>query len=179
MHAAHLLRALTAAMSLALLGWATPTMARGRVARRAAPPKADPGAGAGGPRQAPAPCVRVTSPAPTTQATRARFNDFARAFLDEKNITRAFGFIAADYVNHDTQAQQGQNGAAAAWAALSPQWEKMAADLRKEGTAFQMPDGWLHYQLKGKDVVDRYRWNGNCIVEHWDQGEKMPPTKHD
>lgn len=55
----------------------------------------------------------------------------------------------------------------------------MAADLRKEGTAFQMPDGWLHYQLKGKDVVDRYRWNGNCIVEHWDQGEKMPPTKHD
>lgn len=46
---------------------------------------------------APPPCVRQ-DPAPSATETEAKFNDFAEAFLVEKNLIRAFTFIAEDYI---------------------------------------------------------------------------------
>lgn len=45
----------------------------------------------------PAPCVRMT-PAPDANATKARFDAFAQAFIYKKNITEAFTYIAQDYI---------------------------------------------------------------------------------
>lgn len=51
---------------------------------------------------APPPCKRVLNPAPTTNETAARFTTFVQAFVGaqggKKNITKAFEFIAEDYI---------------------------------------------------------------------------------
>lgn len=32
--------------------------------------------------------------------------------------------------------------------------------------AFKGDTGWLNYLANGTEVVDRYRWESGCIVEH-------------
>lgn len=44
----------------------------------------------------PAPCVRDLKV--TTKQTEARFNDFAQAFIYKPDISKAFSFIAKDYI---------------------------------------------------------------------------------
>ena len=121
----------------------------------------------------PKPCVRM-SPAPDANATKARFDTFAEAFIYKKNITKAFEFIAQDYINHNPAAQ---NGFDSAWNILSPIWNQQnITPLRTlyNGTSNQ---GWLNYRTTSfGEVVDRYRWEAGCIAEHWDQGEKFPAT---
>lgn len=49
-------------------------------------------------RTAPPPCVRMNPP-PTQEETNARFEAFVEAFVGRsKNITKAFEYIAADYI---------------------------------------------------------------------------------
>lgn len=45
----------------------------------------------------PLPCERVT-PEPCELQTQERFNRFAYAFIYEKNLTKAFEYIAVDYI---------------------------------------------------------------------------------
>ncbi|KXJ88090.1 hypothetical protein Micbo1qcDRAFT_207365 [Microdochium bolleyi] len=117
---------------------------------------------------APPPCVRTT-PAPTECNTEARFNEFADSFLVTKNITDAFTFIAADYINHNPFVA---NGSAAAWNVLSPIWPGL--NITVFNTTFRGNMGWLNYTSDFGAVVDRFRWEGGCIVEHWDQNETFP-----
>lgn len=166
---------------------------------------------------APPPCKRVLDPAPTANETAARFNTFAQAFVGapggKKNITKAFEFIAEDYIvrcvsisclvlccgilsvchllatlaphsNHrlhrfvqtavetDTNKNHNplaKNGAAAAWAILSPIWQQTSITyLRSTIKTEQTPVmSWVNYRAGGiGEVVDRFRWEGGCIVEH-------------
>ncbi|TAQ89051.1 hypothetical protein B7494_g2620 [Chlorociboria aeruginascens] len=122
-------------------------------------------------RQAPTkpqPCQPI-SPEPTYNQTEARFNDFANQFIVLKNITAAFAYIEEGYINHDPYAQ---NGFDSAWNILSPIWGSQSITVL--GTAFNGTQGWLHYTDSYGTVVDRYRWDGGCIAEHWDQGETFP-----
>ncbi|KAK3402425.1 hypothetical protein B0T20DRAFT_139795 [Sordaria brevicollis] len=129
---------------------------------------------------APPPCKRVLDPAPTANETAARFTTFVQAFVGaqggKKNITKAFEFIAEDYINHNPMAS---NGAASAWSILSPIWQQMSHTyLRSTIKTEQTPVmSWVNYRAGGLgEVVDRFRWEGGCIVEHWDQGEKYPSS---
>jgi len=45
----------------------------------------------------PPPCKPIT-PAPTADQTKARFNQFADAFLNKKDLNAAFRFVSANYV---------------------------------------------------------------------------------
>lgn len=45
----------------------------------------------------PKPCVRIV-PDPSKEEYKTRFDQFADAFIVKKNITRAFEFIAQDYI---------------------------------------------------------------------------------
>ncbi|KAJ1325991.1 hypothetical protein MN608_09192 [Microdochium nivale] len=117
---------------------------------------------------APPPCVRTT-PAPSKCYTEALFNEFADAFIVTKNITEAFTFIAEDYINHNPFVQ---NGSASAWSVLSPIWPSL--NITVLGTRFRDNQGWLNYRSDLGEVVDRFRWEGGCIVEHWDQNETFP-----
>ncbi|KAK2806753.1 hypothetical protein FQN50_005753 [Emmonsiellopsis sp. PD_5] len=117
----------------------------------------------------PPPCVAM-DPAPTEAETEARFDIFAEAFLVRKNLTEAFEFISSTYINHNPMAGDGPN---AALDALGPFWSGLQITVL--GTAFEGEFGWLNYQssMVG-EVVDRFRWEAGCIVEHWDQGEQFP-----
>ncbi|CAK7231011.1 hypothetical protein SBRCBS47491_007787 [Sporothrix bragantina] len=119
----------------------------------------------------PPPCQPM-SPPPDEDATKARFDQFAHAFLVTKNITEAFTYIADSYINHNPAAK---NGAASAWGILSPIWASQSITVLR--TTFKGNMGWLNYKAGGLgEVVDRYRWEAGCIAEHWDQGEKYPSS---
>jgi predicted SnoaL-like aldol condensation-catalyzing enzyme len=118
----------------------------------------------------PAPCTRLFNT--TTATTQVRAAAFANAFIYDKNITEAFTYIAQDYINHNPAAQ---NGFDSAWNILSPVWGGQSITPLR--TAFKSPQSWLNYRTESfGEVVDRYRWDGGCIAEHWDQGEKFPTT---
>ncbi|KAL3418789.1 hypothetical protein PVAG01_09010 [Phlyctema vagabunda] len=122
-------------------------------------------------RQAPVkpkPCQPI-SPTPTEAETNARFDRFADAFLVKKNVTAAFEYISQNYINHNPAAQ---NGFDSAWNILSPIWASQQITVLR--TKFQGAQGWLNYRSGFGEVVDRYRWESGCIVEHWDQGESFP-----
>lgn len=131
----------------------------------------------------PAPCVR--NPYTTPAQTEARFNEFAQAFIYKPDISKAFSFIAKDYIvsilplpvkkrhqipltplcNRQNHNPTVNNGSDAAWDALSPFWNTAGlVPLRK---AFLFPQGWVNYNTTSfGEVVDRFRWEGGCIVEH-------------
>ncbi|XP_014554214.1 hypothetical protein COCVIDRAFT_28721 [Bipolaris victoriae FI3] len=118
----------------------------------------------------PAPCVRNSKV--TVEETRVRSEQFAQAFIYKRDISKAFTFIAVDYINHNPQVV---NGSAAAWEALSPFWN--TANMTAKRNTFISPMSWVNYDSSLGDVVDRFRWEGGCIVEHWDQDEKFPEIK--
>ncbi|KEY72446.1 hypothetical protein S7711_10422 [Stachybotrys chartarum IBT 7711] len=117
----------------------------------------------------PPPCVAVV-PAPTEAETEARHNIFANAFLVTKNLTHAFEYISSTYINHNPFAADGPN---AALDFLGPVWPRTQITVIR--TRFQGNQGWLNYRASGiGTVVDRFRWESGCIVEHWDVGEVYP-----
>ncbi|KAF1924864.1 uncharacterized protein M421DRAFT_268213 [Didymella exigua CBS 183.55] len=119
----------------------------------------------------PPPCIRDLST--TALQTEERSCAFARAFIYTQNITEAFTYIVSDYINHNPLAK---NGSDSAWGILSPIWASQ--NITPLRTTFQGTQSWLEYDNAafGK-VVDRFRWEGGCIAEHWDQGEVFPSTK--
>jgi hypothetical protein len=110
--------------------------------------------------QKPIPCVRLLN---TTEAeTKTRSDAFAQAFIHNKDITEAFKYISKDYINHNPAAQ---NGSDSAWIILSPIWGSQ--NITPLRTTFKNPQSWLNYRTSGfGEVVDRYRWEGGCIIEH-------------
>jgi predicted SnoaL-like aldol condensation-catalyzing enzyme len=107
----------------------------------------------------PTPCVRQLN---TTEAeTKTRSDAFAQAFIYKKDISEAFKYISNDYINHNPAAQ---NGFDSAWNILSPIWGSQ--NITPLRTAFKSPQSWLNYRSGFGEVVDRYRWEGGCIVEH-------------
>ncbi|KAL8341970.1 hypothetical protein RB601_005244 [Gaeumannomyces tritici] len=108
---------------------------------------------------------------PAEEETKARFDKFADAFLVKKDLVEAFGYIAPEYINHNPAAK---NGAQFAFDLLSPLWPSQRITVIR--TLFRGNQGWLNYRNSFGTIVDRYRWEKGCIVEHWDAGERMPPT---
>ncbi|EAA34422.3 hypothetical protein GE21DRAFT_3076 [Neurospora crassa] len=102
----------------------------------------------------PAPCQPQLSPPPTEQESAERFEKFAHAFLETKNLTEAFEYIDAT-----------ANGPNAALDALGPYWDSVQiTPLRR---TFKGEFGWLNYRTNYfGEIVDRYRMEGGCIVEH-------------
>ncbi|EGO56728.1 hypothetical protein NEUTE1DRAFT_65531 [Neurospora tetrasperma FGSC 2508] len=102
----------------------------------------------------PAPCQPQLSPPPTEQESAERFENFAHAFLETKNLTEAFEYIDAT-----------ANGPNAALDALGPYWDSIQiTPLRR---TFKGEFGWLNYRTNYfGEIVDRYRMEGGCIVEH-------------
>ncbi|KAH7011145.1 hypothetical protein EDB80DRAFT_571490 [Ilyonectria destructans] len=125
-----------------------------------------------GARQAvvtPAPCEPMVPP-PCEAVVKKRFNKFANAFIVKKNLTEAFEYISSIYINHNPLADDGPN---AALDVLGPIWPSLNITVLR--TTFKGNMGWLNYNVSGLgEVVDRFRWEDGCIVEHWDQGEVYP-----
>ncbi|MBE3044730.1 hypothetical protein IMZ48_19645 [Candidatus Bathyarchaeota archaeon] len=83
-----------------------------------------------------------------------------------------------------------QNGFANALDILGPFWGGQQLTLLQ--THFEGNMSWVNYQSSLGNIVDRFRWEAGCIVEHvsdlpspvstvagsnwfkWDQGEQFP-----
>ncbi|KAF2665564.1 hypothetical protein BT63DRAFT_448186 [Microthyrium microscopicum] len=126
----------------------------------------------GGGKAAPTPCKRQ-SPPPSEAETKARFDAFVEVFVGkQKSIYKSFEYIAADYINHNPMAK---NGSASAWGILSPIWDNTKHTYIR--STFKSPMSWVNYKSGGMgEIVDRFRWDGGCIAEHWDQGERYPSS---
>ncbi|KAI0381425.1 hypothetical protein F5Y04DRAFT_81888 [Hypomontagnella monticulosa] len=122
------------------------------------------------PRQTAKFCTRIT-PAPTAEETEARFNEFADQFLVKKDVYKAFEYILPEYINHNPMAQ---NGAQNALDILAPIWPSQSITVLR--TKFEGEFSWLNYRNSFGEIVDRYRWEDGCIIEHWDQGETFPTS---
>jgi len=128
----------------------------------------------------PPPCKAI-SPPPTEAETKLRHDAFASAFLVRKNLTEAFSYISSTYIvrtsslffvtnlnlgmlqNHNPYASG--NGPGPALDALGPFWGSVSITVLR--TAFKGNQGWLNYRTNYfGEVVDRYRWEAGCIVEH-------------
>jgi predicted SnoaL-like aldol condensation-catalyzing enzyme len=107
----------------------------------------------------PPPCVRRTNT--TEPETKTRSDAFAQAFIYKKDISEAFKYISQDYINHNPAAQ---NGFDSAWNILSPIWGSQ--NITPLRTAFKSPQSWVNYRSGFGEIVDRFRWEGGCIVEH-------------
>ncbi|ORY58720.1 uncharacterized protein BCR38DRAFT_399678 [Pseudomassariella vexata] len=117
----------------------------------------------------PPPC-RALVPAPRSQLTERRFDDFARDLLVRKSLTDAFRYVSASYKNNNPSVGDGPG---AAIDALAPAWPNI--QFSNIHTAFRGNTGWLSYTASGQgQIVDRFKWKSGCIVEHWDQGESFP-----
>ncbi|KIM23467.1 hypothetical protein M408DRAFT_320746 [Serendipita vermifera MAFF 305830] len=106
---------------------------------------------------------------------RAAMKDFADLFLVQKNIRKAFDdYIPGDYINHNPGAQSGrQNALNALEPFLANSNLKFTLSAVFAGEGF----GYLHYKLSfsgtNMAVMDRYRFQGTCIVEHWDVSQQI------
>ncbi|KAF3059235.1 putative snoal-like polyketide cyclase family protein [Daldinia childiae] len=115
-------------------------------------------------------CTRIT-PAPSAEETEKRFNEFADLFLVKKDVYKAFEYILPEYINHNPLAE---DGAQNALDILGPIWGNQSITVLR--TKFGGEMSWLNYKNSFGEIVDRFRWEDGCIIEHWDQGETFPTS---
>ncbi|KAI1773817.1 hypothetical protein F4818DRAFT_421877 [Hypoxylon cercidicola] len=120
----------------------------------------------------PLPCVAM-DPAPSEEETETRFDELADALISQRNLTKAFEYISSTYINHDPAIPG--NGPNAALDGLSMFWNFTTLTPLRQ--TFEDDQGWLNYEASGiGTIVDRFRFEAGCIVEHWDVGEVFPET---
>ncbi|PVI01191.1 hypothetical protein DM02DRAFT_671427 [Periconia macrospinosa] len=128
---------------------------------------------AGYPRK-PHPCVRV-HPEPSQQLTEHRWSTFVYQLLYQRNVSAAFEYIVEDYINNSPAAS---NGFDVAWDFISQLWyqnQDAISPLHEFFEKHNAPSnfGWMEYQIDELTIIDRFRWEGGCIAEHWDE-RKFP-----
>ncbi|KAJ7181545.1 hypothetical protein C8R43DRAFT_941378 [Mycena crocata] len=71
------------------------------------------------------------------------------------------------------------DGAAASFAIVNTIFTDPTHKIQIIDQAFEVPVGWVHIRIDGLNagptaIVDMYRFNGSCIVEHWDVIQERP-----
>ncbi|KAK5654268.1 hypothetical protein OQA88_7444 [Cercophora sp. LCS_1] len=114
-------------------------------------------------------CQKV-SPAPSDDQVKAKHDKFVDAFLVKKDIVETFTYIAPEYINNNVSSP---DGAQRALDFLSRVWGNQNITIHR--TRYRENYSWLNYAgMAGNNIIDRYRWEGGCIVQHWDRGETWP-----
>lgn len=106
-------------------------------------------------------------PRPASPQEQERiFYAFVNEFNVQKNIPEAFNnYVWVDYIQHNPSIGQGRD---AAIAALSKNPRVNTTIVHQ---TFINNTGFVHhYELSTPPIkiMDAYRMNGSCIVEHWD-----------
>jgi predicted SnoaL-like aldol condensation-catalyzing enzyme len=116
-------------------------------------------------------------PKPSTpQEQRQIFETFINSFYVKKNITEAFlNHVAEDYIQHNPNFQSGRQ---VAMDGLKNYVPTLNITVAKIGLSDNT--GWVLAKqvVAGKPsytvVVDIFRMNGSCVVEHWDVIQARP-----
>ncbi|KAH0424958.1 hypothetical protein CcaCcLH18_11278 [Colletotrichum camelliae] len=109
---------------------------------------------------------------------RAIFNDFVNDFYVEKNTTKALlNHITENYIQHNPNVLSGRQNSVDFLATLvTPEGVNMTIIHNN----FDNNTGYIHYRLdvfgapEPTAIVDIFRFDGTCIVEHWDVIQVRP-----
>lgn len=124
-------------------------------------------------------CPKGTSLHATPHQVRAAMEDFAHLFYTIKDVPKAFDtYVAENYIQHNADILSGRENAIEA---LDPLFSS-------QGHVFEVKRLTVGHDQSGEsmaimhleatttsgnatmktDVVDMYRLQGTCVVEHWD-----------
>lgn len=104
----------------------------------------------------------------------AIFNEFIHIFLNDRNPLEAYRrFVDVNLIEHNPFGPQGRDANAAFLSQILP-----LANFTLLRKNFGNDLGITHVRVEGQPqpsaLVDIYRFNGSCIVEHWDVTEVRP-----
>lgn len=115
-------------------------------------------------------------PSPVShQEQKKIFEDFVQVFYVEGKINATAAHLDINYVQHNTDVLSGRQAFVDAFSA--------AAGGKSTTTivhmALQNDIAWVHYKSIAPSspltaIVDVFRFNGSCIMEHWDVIESLP-----
>ncbi|KAJ7456877.1 hypothetical protein FB451DRAFT_1353741 [Mycena latifolia] len=120
------------------------------------------------------------TPCPATpwqqQAIFAKFVQDVYHNPTTASIAHAWNHIVADEIQHNPAALDGAN---ASFAIVNSIFADPTHNISVINQAFQAPVGWVHFRIDGLNpeptaIVDMYRFDGACIVEHWDVIQERP-----
>jgi predicted SnoaL-like aldol condensation-catalyzing enzyme len=106
---------------------------------------------------------------------RKLFNDFVNVFYKQKDVPDAYNtFVAEDLIEHNPFTPDGREAGIAALTGLIA-----ASDIELVHVLFDGCIGAVHsmFTLPGQPflaIADFFRYDGSCIVEHWDVSESVP-----
>ncbi|KAH7036827.1 hypothetical protein B0J12DRAFT_703346 [Macrophomina phaseolina] len=113
----------------------------------------------------------------TVAEQRAIFAEFVQKFLVEQNATRALlDHVSEDYIQHNPFFPSGRQVVLDAFTSF-PVGATNATILNQ---AFDANRGFVHYRqdtagaAEPSAIVDLYRFEGTCIMEHWDVIQERP-----
>ena len=123
--------------------------------------------------------VRANCPStepPTQVAQRAIFEKFVDTFYRKKSVVEAFtNHVAVDYIQHNPNFVSGRQVAMDGLSKYIP-----SINITVVKTSLSENVGWVlakQTTAAGKSytaVVDIYRMQGSCVVEHWDVIQAQP-----
>ncbi|KAG6997793.1 hypothetical protein G7Y79_00037g073110 [Physcia stellaris] len=103
----------------------------------------------------------------------AIFFDFINKLYVQKNATDAYlTYVSPDYINHSPYAPQGREAAIQFLSFLIPSKNRTILHETYDGDI-----GAVHLKVDGQPplaLVDLFRLNGSCVVEHWDVNQALP-----
>lgn len=120
--------------------------------------------------------VQNCPPSPVSPQKQAKiFQDFLQTFLNEGNITKTATFLDVDYIQHNPYVLSGRQSFLDAFGSVGGG----NSTFEIVHTALQNNIAWVHYKniASGSPltaVVDIFRFNGSCIMEHWDVIQSLP-----
>ena len=96
---------------------------------------------------------------------RQNFEAFVQGFYVNKTVAQAFDkYVWVDYIQHNPDVPQGRDAAITYLEGVIP-----SASIQIVHQAFDNNTGYVHhYDSDYIKIVDVYRFDGSCIVEHWD-----------
>ncbi|GJC79844.1 snoaL-like polyketide cyclase family protein [Colletotrichum tofieldiae] len=100
------------------------------------------------------------------------------AFYEERNATKALlNHVAEDYIQHNPNALSGRQNSLSV---LEPFISPSTVNYTIMHTGFDNNVAYIHYRMDlvggGQPfaVVDVFRFEGTCIMEHWDVAQQRP-----
>ncbi|KAJ7879046.1 hypothetical protein B0H14DRAFT_2320391, partial [Mycena olivaceomarginata] len=95
-----------------------------------------------------------------------------------RTVSEAYTHFVEDFINHNPATV---DGIASSFALVEPLFtnSNTAVKVQILHQAFVAPYGWVHYRIDGFNpeptaVVDVFRFDGSCVVEHWDIIQERP-----
>ncbi|KAJ0164335.1 hypothetical protein CTA2_1229 [Colletotrichum tanaceti] len=114
----------------------------------------------------------------TPEEQRVVLDEFITAFYHERNATKAvLNHLAEDYIQHNPNALSGRQNALEA---LAPFISPTSVNNTIIHTAMVNNTAYIHYRMDlaagGEPfaVVDIFRFEGTCIMQHWDVAQQRP-----